>query len=155
MPSAHGSRLCDRQKKKIEVVQTVGHARQPALAKPCRMWRFVGLTVRALVVDADNEGGNCRVELRKRQRRGARRFPLYQTPGQLGQKLGVDRAEEAFDLATSLRPADSRMDKFDPQRRRDLFEMDAREVASVIDIEHVWNAAHRPRRILLAPDRLS
>ena len=28
----HGTRLRDRQQKKIEVVQTVGHARQPALA---------------------------------------------------------------------------------------------------------------------------
>ena len=76
----HGTRLRDRQQKKIEVVQTVGHARQPALAAPCRMWRFVGLTVRAPIVNADDEGDDRRIEFRKRQGGGARRFSLIRRP---------------------------------------------------------------------------
>jgi hypothetical protein len=51
------------------------------------------LAVGTLVVDADDEGGEQRVQFRKRQFRHARGTVLRQTPRQLRQKLGVDGAE--------------------------------------------------------------
>ena len=85
---------------------------------------------------------------------GALAVSLNQMARQAGQKLGVDGAKETLDLAASLRSADGRMDQFDLQRRRDLFEMVAGEVAPVIDVENIGNPMHRPCGIRLAPDRL-
>ena len=73
------------------------------------------------------------------ERHGGRAYglPLDQISRQAGQKLGVDGSKEALDLPTPLRPSDGRMDQLDPQRRRDLAEVVAGEVAPVIDIENV------------------
>ena len=36
-------------------------------------------------------------------------------PGQLGQQLGVDRAEQALDLTPALRAADGGVDDLEPE----------------------------------------
>src|SRR5271165_1723058 len=140
----HRARLGDRQQKKVEIVEAVWHAWQPASSAPRRMRRFFDLAMRTLIVVPDDECSERGVEFRKRQFRRGLRAALYQMAGQPGLKLGSDGSEKALDLAAPLRPADGRMDEFDPQRRRDLFEVDAREVAAMIDIEHVGNAADGP-----------
>jgi hypothetical protein len=54
-------------------------------------------------------------------------------PGQLGEEFGVERAEQALDLAPSLRARDGGIDNTETQAGRDLLEMVAGEVAAVID----------------------
>jgi hypothetical protein len=49
-------------------------------------------------------------------------------------RFSVERAEQALDLAPSLRARDGGIDKTEAQAGRDLLEMVAREVAAVIDI---------------------
>lgn len=48
------------------------------------------------------------------ERDRAHGLSLDQPSGQVRKKLRVDGAEEALDLAASLRPADGRMNEFDP-----------------------------------------
>ena len=75
--------------------------------------------------------------------------------GELGEQFGVDRTEQALDLAAPLWSGDRREDELEPEVRGNLFEMRAGEVRAVVDVEHVRDAAYDPCRIVLAPDRLA
>ena len=108
------------------------------------MRRFVYLAVRSLIISSDDERHERGVQFRERQSRCACGFAFDQMARQEGQKLGVDGAKETLDFAAPLRSGDGRMDQFDPQRRRDLFEVIAGEVAPVIDVENIGNPLLRP-----------
>src|SRR3546814_12525677 len=71
------------------------------------------------------------------------------------QEFGFEGAEQPLELAAPLWTRDGRVDQADTQIGRSLFEMKAGEVRSVIDVQDVGNAAYRPGRIGLAPNRLS
>ncbi len=75
--------------------------------------------------------------------------------GERGEEFGVDRSEEAFDLASALGPLDCRVDDADSQLDGSAFEVVAGEVGTVVDMEDVRNTAHRPCRIGLSPDGLA
>jgi hypothetical protein len=77
-----------------------------------------------------------------------------QASWQRGEHFGVDRSEEALDLAAALRPADGGVDGSDVQRDGGAFKVVAGEVRAVIDVQDVGQSAHHPGRILFAPDRL-
>ena len=76
-------------------------------------------------------------------------------PRQLRQEFGVERAEQALDLAPALGPPNRGVDDAKPQASRDLIEVLAGEVAPVIDVEYVRDAADGPGRVGLAPDRMA
>lgn len=79
---------------------------------------------------------------------------LGDVAGQVSEKLGVDGAEEPFDLAAALGAGDGGVDQPDMEVDGGAGEVVADEVAAVVDVEHVRQAAHRPRRVGLVPDRL-
>ena len=74
--------------------------------------------------------------------------------GQFREELGVQCAEQALDLATSLRPRDGGIDDAEAQAGRDLIKVIASEIAALIDVEPVWDAADGPGGIGLLPDRI-
>ncbi len=113
------------------------------------MRRFVDLAVGALIIGADDERHESGVQLRERQSGRACDLAFDQMARQAGQQLRIDGSEEALDLAAPLRSGDGRMDQFDPQRRRDLFEVVAGEVAPVVNVKNVRNPLDRPRGIRL------
>jgi hypothetical protein len=51
--SLHDAVLRHGEKEPVELVETVRHARQPALTNPCCLWAHADLTVCALVVCRD------------------------------------------------------------------------------------------------------
>jgi len=59
-------------------------------------------------------------------------------PGQVGQQLGSDRAEESFQLAAALRPPDGGVDDLDVQVGGGRGEVVAGEVAAVVGVE-LWS----------------
>src|SRR5690625_6233109 len=67
-------------------------------------------------------------------------------PRQGREYFGVDGVEEPLDLASALGPADGGVDDADLQGDRGVFEMVTGEVTSVVDVESVGHAAHRPGR---------
>src|SRR5699024_12582633 len=82
-------------------------------------------------------------------------LPRGEMPTQGREYFGVDGVEEPLDLASALGPADGGVDDADLQGDRGVFEMVTGEVTSVVDVESVGHAAHRPGRIALGPDRLA
>ena len=74
--------------------------------------------------------------------------------GEICQELGVDGAEEPLDLPAALRASDGGVDQPDVQIYGGGGELVADEVAAVVDVEHVGDAAHRPGEVGLVPDRL-
>ena len=107
------------------------------------------------MVGVGNEGADGPVQLRQRQARRGCRLAAGKVSRQLGQQLGVEGAEQALDLASALRPADGGVDDPEAQAGRHLVEVLAGEIAAVIDVEHVRNAADGPGRIGFAPDRVA
>jgi hypothetical protein len=79
---------------------------------------------------------------------------MLEVAGQLRQQFSVEGSEQTLDLTSPLRTGDGGIDDFEVQVYRNLLKMLACEVASVIDIKHVWNTAHGPERVGFAPDRL-
>jgi len=77
-----------------------------------------------------------------------------EVPGESGEKLCVDGAEEAFDLAAALGPSHGGVDDPDAQLDGGAFEVMAGKVGAVVDVEHVGYSTHGPRGVGLAPDRL-
>ena len=63
--------------------------------------------------------------------------------------------EEAFDPPAAARPAGPRMHELDLQRGTGLGHVLRSEVRAVVDVKSLGDAAHRPARILLAPDRVA
>src|SRR4051812_36690245 len=107
------------------------------------------------MIGAGDEGTDRLIQLRQRQSRCASRLALDEVAGQLGQEFGVEGPEQALDLAPALRARDAGIHDPDVQARSYLVEVLAGEVAAVIDVEHVRNAADRPSRVRLAPDRVT
>lgn len=66
--------------------------------------------------------------------------------GERGEEFGVDGAEEPFDLAAPLGPADGRVDDPDEQGDGGLLEVVADEVRAVVDTQNFGDAAHLPTR---------
>jgi len=149
------ARLGVHDQEQVKVFQAIWAARQEAAAPPGVERCLAGLAVTADVVRAGDEGADGPVQLCQGQARRGRRLAAGEVPGQLGQQLGVERAEQALDLAPALRPGDSRVDDAEAEAGSDLFEVVAGEVAAVIDVEHVRDAANRPGTIGLAPDGVS
>src|SRR4051794_19284785 len=75
--------------------------------------------------------------------------------GQLRQEFGVEGSEQALDFSAPLRASHRRINYAKAQVGRNLTEMLAGEVASVIDIQHVRDTADGPGWIALAPNSLS
>ena len=82
-------------------------------------------------------------------------LPFTRCPGNSGRSSVVQRSEQALNLAPPLRSGDRRIDDAKLQTGRDLIEVLAREIAAVIDIKHVGDAADGPSWIAFAPDCLS
>jgi len=73
---------------------------------------------------------------------------------QRGEQFSVDGAEEALDLAAALGSTKGGVDDSDVQLDGGAVKVVAGEVRAMVDMQNVGNAAHRPGRIGLAPDRL-
>jgi hypothetical protein len=117
----------------IEVFEAVRQARQEAGAAPGLQGRRVRLAMHALMIRAGDVGGAHTVQCGQGQTGHGHRLPVSQMPGELGEEFSGERAEQALDLAPSLRARDGGIDKTEAQAGRDLLEMVAREVAAVID----------------------
>lgn len=152
MPSRRTTRGWACMTSSRSILQALGKTRQEAAAPPSVERRLADLAMRAKVIRAGDEGADRAVQLRQRQAWRGRRPAPGEMSGQLGQQLAVERAEQAFDLASALWPSDSGIDHLKTERGRNLFKVLAGEVAAVIDVEHVRNAADGPGRISLAPD---
>ena len=133
-----------QDQQQIKILKAVGQARQEALATPGVERRLADLAVDAGVVGASDERADLAVELRQRQRWGRGGLAPDKVPGQLGQQLGVDRAEQALDLSATLRGPTGGVDDPEPQVHRHLVEVATGEVAAVVDIERVRDAADWP-----------
>jgi hypothetical protein len=74
--------------------------------------------------------------------------------GQFRQEFGVDGSEQPLNFPAPLRSSHSGINNAKAQTGRNLIEVLAGEVASVIHIQHVRDSADGPGRIALAPDSL-
>jgi hypothetical protein len=111
--------------------------------------------VLAHVVGAGDVAADGGVQLGQGQPRRRGGLAAHEVAGQLGQQLGVQRAEQPLHLAPALGAPDGRVDKLDAQIGGHLAEVGAGEVAVVVDVQHVGDAADRPGRGGLTPDRLA
>jgi hypothetical protein len=73
----------------------------------------------------------------------------------LRQELGVQCAEETFNLAAALRPRNGGIHELKMQIDRYLLKVLTGKVAAMIDVKHVRNGTHGPARIGFTPDGLS
>ncbi|AOF95319.1 hypothetical protein BSY17_4168 (plasmid) [Sphingobium sp. RAC03] len=149
------ARLGDHDQQRVQFLQRFRHPGQPAIAAPRIDGRYADRPVRADVIGRHDVCADRSVQFGKRQARGRYRFAVTKIARQFRQQFGVDGAEQPLDLAAPLWTRDGRVDQADTQIGRSLFEMKAGEVRSVIDVQDVGNAAYRPGRIGLAPNRLS
>src|SRR5699024_10453727 len=125
-----------------------------SLSDPGRLRARADRGMRALVVLAD-ELPDGPVETRKVQHRHGMWVSRGEAPGQGREQFGVDGVEEPLDLSSSLWAGDRGVDDTDLQRDRGVLEVMAGEVAAVVDVEDVWDAAHRPGGVALRPDGLA
>src|SRR3954452_21674078 len=95
------------------------------------------------MIGTGDEGTDRLIQFRQRQSRCASRLALDEVAGQLGQEFGVEGPEQALDLAPALRSRDAGINDPAVQARSHWVEVLAGEVAAVIDVEHVRNAADR------------
>jgi hypothetical protein len=84
------------------------------------------------MVGAGDVAADGCVQLGQRQPRRGGGLAAYQAAGQLGQQLGVQRAEQPLHFAPALGPPDGRVDQLDAQVGGDLAEVGAGEVAAVV-----------------------
>ena len=75
-------------------------------------------------------------------------------PGQGGQQLGGDRAEQPFDLPPAAGFSGCAVDQLHLEVGAHLGDVGAGEVGAVVAVQHRRHPAHRPGRVGLAPDRL-
>ena len=85
------------------------------------------------------------------RRGGVAGLPWSRYPGSSGQQLSIKGAEQALNLASALWPADGGVDDAETETGSHLVEVMTGEVAAVIDVERVRDAANRPGMIGLAP----
>ena len=149
-----GAGLGDHHQQQVQVLQRGGHPRQPPAGQPGLLRGYAGLAVRPEVVSAGDEPADRRVQLGQRQPRRGDGPAARQVAGQLRKQLGGDAAEQPLHLAPALRPPDPGVDRFDVQVGQRLGQVGAGEVRAVVDMQHGREAAHRPGRVGLAPDRL-
>ena len=116
----------------VEVVEAGGHPGQPSVAEPGRPRCGSGFAVLAQMVGAGDVAADGCVQLGQRQPRRGGGLAAYQVAGQLGQQLGVQRAEQPLHFAPALGPPDGRVDQLDAQVGGDLAEVGAGEVAAVV-----------------------
>ena len=75
-------------------------------------------------------------------------------PGQGGQQLGGDRAEQPFDLPSAAGSSRGAVDQLHLQVGAHLGDVGAGEVGAVVAVQDRGHPAHRPAGVGLAPDRL-
>jgi len=153
--AVHHPRLGDHHEQQVELLEAVGGAGQPAVGEPGLLRRLAGLAVDALVVGAGDPPAEGGVRLGEREPGRRDWVAVDELPGQLGQQLGGDAAEEPLDLAAALRPGDGGVHQLDVQVGGDRCEVVAGEVAAVVGVQHVGQAVHRPVGVGLAPDGLA
>jgi len=95
----HGSGLGDHDQQRIQLGQRFRHPGQPPVAAPCVHGRHPDRAMRANIVDGDDVGADCGVQLGKRQAGLRGRLAVAEVAGQFGQQLGVGGAEQPLDLA--------------------------------------------------------
>ena len=77
---------------------------------------------------------NGGIELRERETRGCDGFAMAEIPWKFGKAFRIQRPEEPFNLPAALRSADSGIDQLEMQVCRDLLEMGAGEITTMIDV---------------------
>ena len=152
----HVPRLRHLNQQQIQLLQRVRHARKKAVGFPALDGGHLRVGMVAPVIDVEEERAELRLERRHRQRWGASHPAAHwRVALQLAQEHLVHRAEEAFDPPTPSRLAWDGEDQSDVQIRAHLFQVSRPEVAPVVGVEDIGDAAHTPARIVLAPHRLA
>ncbi len=92
--------------------------------------------------------------LKLRKREGGLAAGPLQVAVEVAQEHVVHRAKEPLDPASSARLTWCSEDELDLKVGRHLLHVLRSKVRTVVGIEHAWDAANWPVRILLAPDAL-
>lgn len=87
--AAHESRLCDHDEQQVEVVDTVGHLRKPAVGAPRRQRRQPRLAMSADIVGVLDPRADDSIEIGQRQLRRCCWFPVHYITGQVRKQLCV------------------------------------------------------------------
>ncbi len=156
--AVHDPGAGDGEQQRVELVEAVGQPREPAAVAPAVRRGLAGLGVLALVVAVDEVAGEGGVEFGEGEGRSGDRAPVgavRDVPGQCGQQLAGDGAEQPLDLAPALRDAGGGVHELDVGVCADLGDVGAGEVGAVVAVEDVGQPADRPRWVGLAPDRLA
>jgi hypothetical protein len=94
------------------------------------------------------------IELRQRESERCRGFAVAEIPRKRDETFRIQGPKEPLNLPAALRPSNGRIDQLAMEVCRDLLEMRAGEVTTMIDMEHIRNPADRPRGMWLTPYRL-
>ena len=109
----------------------------------------------AVVINRQEIIPNGGIKLRQREARWGGGLSLAEVARKCGETFRIQRPKEPLHFPPALRPSDSRKDQLKMQVRRDLLEMGAGEITTMIDVEHVRDPADGPCGLLLAPHRLA
>src|SRR2546425_3344439 len=109
----------------------------------------------AVVIDPQEIVPNDGIKLRQREPRWGGELSLAEIARECGETFRIQRPKEPLNFPPALRPSDSRKDQLKMQVRRDLLEMGAGEITTMIHVEHVRDTADGPRGMLFAPNRLA
>jgi hypothetical protein len=107
-----------------------------------------------MLVCLDQEYAQACIQLGQREHGFGRSGTRRRVPRLVAQEELIDSPKDALDLASPARLASDREHQGDVQIGGNLLEVVRGEVAAVVGVERVRDAAHRPVRIPLAPDRL-
>ncbi len=106
------------------------------------------------MVDIVQKPLEARGQLRQTDARRRKRPPSDQVARHVGEEHLVHGTEQPLDLAPPAGATGPGMNESDLQRDAGLLDLFRDEIATVVDVEHPGNAADRPSRIGLAPDRV-
>lgn len=109
----------------------------------------------AVVVVADDQSTQFHVELVEGQLRDGLALSGSEVAREDAEQFGVHGAEETLNLPATLWPCDRGVHKLEMQVGGNLHELVAGEVRTVVDVENIGDAAHRPVRLTLMPHRLA
>ena len=145
----------DVQEQQIQLLQRVRHAWQEAVRLPPSGRRYFSSGAFTALVHVQKKGAQPGVEVGQ----GQRGLPAHTAAGrrvavEFTEEHLVDRRKESLNAAATSRLSRQGKDQPNFQIRADLLQMTRGEIAAVIGVEHLRDAAHIPARIFFTPDRL-
>src|SRR6516162_7439749 len=111
--------------------------------------------MQAVVIGTQEIVANGGIEFRQRAPWRCYGFPLAEISREVGETFRIQCPEEPLNFPPALRPPDRGIDQLETQVCRDLIEMGAGEITTMIDVQDIRDAADRPRGVLLAPTCLT